>query len=117
MSLNVIFYEKADGTSPAANFIRSLDKPMYAKTLHTLELSKEHGHMLRAPYSKDLGNGILELRISSGGNISRILYFFVVGNTAILTNGFIKKTQHTPSKEIERAKNFRADYKRRNPSC
>ena len=48
--------------------------------------------MLRAPYSKDLGNGILELRISSGGNISRILYFFVVGNTAILTNGFIKET-------------------------
>ena len=115
--MNVVFYEKEDGIAPAADFIRSLDKPMYAKTLHTLELLKEHGHRLRAPYSKDLGNGIMELRVSAGNNISRLLYFFVIGNTAIITNGFIKKTQQTPQREIERAKNYRADYQRRNPSC
>jgi len=56
----------------------------------------------------------MELRISAGNNISRILYFFIVGNTAILTNGFIKKTQKTPPIEIERAKQYRADYMRRN---
>ena len=115
--MNVIFYEKEDGTSPAADFIRSLDKSMYTKTLHTLELLQEYGYMLRAPYSKDLGNGIMELRISTGNNISRLLYFFVIGNTAIITNGFIKKTMKTPPKEIERAKRYRKDYQRRNPSC
>ena len=64
--MNVIFYEKEDGTSPAAEFIRSLDKPMYTKTLHTLELLQEYGYMLRAPYSKDLGNGIMELWYCQG---------------------------------------------------
>ena len=57
----------------------------------------------------------MELRISAGNNISRILYFFVIGNTAILTNGFIKKTWKTPPAEIERAKQYRKDYMRRNP--
>ena len=115
--MNIVFYEKEDGTVPAADFIRSLDKPMYAKTLHTLELLKEYGHMLRAPYSKDLGNGIMELRVSAGNNISRLLHFFVIGNTAIITNGFIKKTQQTPPREINLAKTYRADYQRRNSSC
>ena len=32
------------------------------------------------------------------------------GNTAILTNGFTKKTQKTPAREIEKAKKFRSDY-------
>ena len=34
-------------------------------------------------------DGIFELRIKSGSDISRILYFFFVGDKAILTNGFI----------------------------
>ena len=117
LRLNVVFYEKEDGTIPVADFINSLDKKMHVKTIHTLELLKEYGHMLRSPYSKELNDGIMELRISAESNISRILYFFVVGNTAILTNGFIKKTQKTPPNEIQRARIYRADYQRRNPSC
>ena len=31
-------------------------------------------------------------------------------NDPILTNGFIKKTQSTPTREIEKAKKYRADY-------
>ena len=31
-------------------------------------------------------------------------------NTAILTNGFTKKTQKTPVREIEKANLYRADY-------
>ena len=50
------------------------------------------------------------LRAKSGSNISRILYFFVVGRRIVLTNGFIKKSQKTPRNEIEKAKRYRADY-------
>lgn len=46
-------------------------------------------------------------------NITRVLYFFLIGNTAILTNGFTKKTQKTPVREIELAKKYREDYMRR----
>jgi len=43
----------------------------------------------------------------------RIFYFFIVNNKIILTNGFIKKTQKTPSSEIILAKKYKADYERR----
>ena len=32
------------------------------------------------------------------------------GKKIILTNGFVKKTQKTPAKEIETAEKYRADY-------
>ena len=107
-------YKKEDGTEPVAEFLQSLDRPMHAKAMQAINLLQARGHLLRPPYSKELNDGIMELRISAGNNISRILYFFVIGNTAILTNGFIKKTMRTPPVEIERAKQYRKDYMRRN---
>ena len=62
------------------------------------------------PHIKPLGDGIFELRAKVGSDISRVLYFFIVGRRVILTNGFIKKTQKTPPAELERAKRYRADY-------
>ncbi len=104
------FYEKSDGTMPVKDFLDSLDVKMRAKMHFSIELLKFSGYRLREPYSKSLGDGILELRAKSGNNISRVLYFFVVGNTAVLTNGFIKKTDKTPKSEIERAMQYKADY-------
>ncbi|WP_083425513.1 type II toxin-antitoxin system RelE/ParE family toxin [Succinivibrio dextrinosolvens] len=40
-------------------------------------------------------------------NISRVMYFFYIGDTATLTNGSVKKTQKTPIKEIEKALKYR----------
>lgn len=75
-----------------------------------IQLLQDNGYRLREPYSKALENGIFELRIKQGNNISRIMYFFYVDQHIILTNGFIKKTQKTPRSEIEKAKKYRADY-------
>ncbi|MCQ2549373.1 MAG: type II toxin-antitoxin system RelE/ParE family toxin [Lachnospiraceae bacterium] len=44
---------------------------------------------------------------------NRALYFFFIGNKAILTHGFTKKSQKTPKSELDLAKKYRADYKRR----
>ena len=106
----VIFYGKEDGTEPAKDFILSLDKKMRAKMLRTISLLADNGPELREPCSKPLGDGIFELRAKVGSDISRVLYFFVVGKRIIMTNGFIKKTQKTPPAEIERAKRYRTDY-------
>ena len=114
--MNVVFYEKEDGTIPMVEFLDSLDAKMYAKVSRTIRLLELKGHQLRAPHSKELTDGIMELRISFGGNITRVLYFFIVGDTAVLTNGFVKKTQQTPPQEIAHAKEYREDYRRRNPS-
>lgn len=106
----IIFYEKDDGTKPAQEFLDSLNVKMRAKMLHTIVMLKNNGYELREPYSKHLKNGIFELRSKVGSDISRVLYFFVIGKKVILTNGFIKKTQKTPNAEIEKAENYRSDY-------
>ena len=111
--MNIEFYDLPDGSQPAMDFMDTLDSKMRAKMIRAVDLLEKYGHMLRPPESKELDDGIMELRVSFGNNITRMLYFFFVGNTAVLTNGFVKKTQKTPKKEIELAKNYRADYIRR----
>lgn len=110
MSYIVEYYELPDGTRPAEEFILAQDFKMQAKIFMALEFLEEKGPQLREPFSKSLGDGIFEVRAKQGSDISRVLYFFVVGRKAILTNGFVKKTQKTPTREIEKAKRYRADY-------
>ena len=109
----VEYYEKSDGTYPAEEFILSQDIKMQAKLFRLLELLELKGNELREPYSKSLSDGIFEIRAIQGNNITRVLYFFVVGKKIILTNGFVKKTQKTPDREIALAKKYREDYERR----
>lgn len=106
----VIFYDKSDGTEPAKDFILSVDKKMRAKILKTIVILQNNGTDLRMPYSEHLEDGIFEIRAKVGSDISRVLYFFVIGHRIILTNGFIKKTQKTPKGEIEKAKQYRKEY-------
>lgn len=113
MSYTVEYYETEDGTRPAEDFILAQNTKMRAKLLTMLTFLEEKGPALREPYSKPLGDGIFEVRAKQSSDITRVLYFFVVGQKAILTNGFVKKTARTPPAEIERAKRYRADYQSR----
>lgn len=106
----VEFFRKEDGSCPTEDFIESLDVKMRAKFLRLLLLLENNGNELREPHSKPIEDGIFELRVKQGSNIARALYFFVVGHKIVITNGFIKKTQKTPSKEIEMAKKYRDVY-------
>lgn len=53
---------------------------------------------------------LYEIRIEHESNIYRIFCCFDEGNLVILFNGFQKKTQKTPQKEIERAKRIKDEY-------
>ena len=108
--VELTFYEKRDGSLPVVEFLDSLPKKMRAKALREMDILKEYGNELREPYTKYLEDGIFELRIKLGSDISRILYFFYDGRNIVLTNGFIKKTWKTPRGEIEKAKMYRKDY-------
>ena len=110
MEFEIVFYDKPDGTEPAKEFILSLDNKMQARVLKTIELLGENGTALRMPYSEHLTDGIFEIRAKVGSDISRVLYFFVIGKKIVLTNGFIKKTQKTPKSEIDLAKKYRNEY-------
>ena len=109
------FYKKSNGEKPAKEFIlNDLDKKMRATALALISRLKTEGNKLSMPYSKYIEDGILELRIKQSSNIARVFYFFVVGSKIVLTNGFVKKSQKTPPREIERAKEYKKDYERSN---
>ena len=107
---DIKFYDLQDGSKPAKDFILKLPPKMRAKVLRTIDMLETNGTNLREPYSKHLNDGIFELRVQIGSDLSRVLYFFMVGKKAILTHGFIKKTQKTPPPEIDRAKKYRTEY-------
>ena len=80
------------------DFISSLDRSTYAKTLRTTDLLGKFGNHLRMPYSKSLGSNIFELRVRGQKEV-RLLYCFY-NKKAFILHGFIKKTEKTPQKEI-----------------
>lgn len=112
--ISIIFYEKNDGSMPAKDFILSLDEKLRAKTLRNISLLAKVGTALRELESSKLDDGIFEIRTKVGTNLTRVLYFFYIGKKAVLTNGFVKKTQKTPKREIEKAKSYRDDFLKRN---
>ncbi len=114
--IDIEFFALDDGRKPIEEFLNSLDIKMRAKVLRNIEILKEFGYSLRQPYSAPIGDGIFELRTQTDGNITRVLYFFYIGNVAVLTNGFVKKTGKTPVNEIEKAISYRKIYIQRKES-
>ncbi len=55
-------------------------------------------------------DGLYEIRIEFESNIYRIFCCFDKGNLVILFNGFQKKTQKTPKKEIDLALKLKEEY-------
>lgn len=109
----IVFYETPTGLRPATEFILSLPKKLQAKAIRDLDILAEYGPQLREPYSKHLKQGLFELRIQVAGDAARIFYFFFVGETVVLVDGFIKKTQKTPTEAVEKALRYKADHERR----
>lgn len=112
-NFTVDFYRDVDGRKPVGIFIRSLDIKLKAKVVANLHLLEEYGNLAREPLSKELVDGIFELRTIEGNDVVRILYFFDRNKIIIATNGFVKKQQKTPRSEIDTAKLRRTDYFRR----
>jgi phage-related protein len=109
----IIFYDSEDGKCPVQEFLDSLEPKLLAKTLRTIDLLEHNGPQLREPYSKMLEDGIFELRTKQSSDITRVFYFFFVGKKIVLTNGFVKKSQKTPTAEKELARKYKVDYERR----
>jgi phage-related protein len=107
----VNFYKTRTGRSPVEEFLNSLTGKQAQKVVWVLKLVEELDPIPRQ-YFKKLTNtdNIWEVRIQFGGNIFRLLGFFDGDNLIILTSGFAKKTQKTPSEEIKVAEQRKRDY-------
>ena len=107
----VNFYKSRSGKSPINDFLDSLSGKQLQKITWVLEIIEEL-QIVPKQYIKKLVNtdDIWEVRVISSSNIFRLLGFFDGGNLVILTNGFVKKTQKTPKKEIMLAEKRKKDY-------
>ena len=65
---------------------------------------------LSVKYVKLIKDGLFELRIEYAGNIYRVFFIFDEGNIVVLFNGFQKKTQKTPDREIDKAIRIKNEY-------
>lgn len=109
----LVIYTKANGETPVLYFLQTLPEKMKAKAVREINTLAKYGNVLREPYTKYITDGIFELRIKFGSDISRVLYFYYEDKKIVLTNGFVKKTEKTPIREILRAKKYRDDYRKR----
>jgi len=86
-------------------------KKVQEKILWTLKLIEE---LERVPaiYLTYLKNtsGLYEIRGQVGNNIYRVFCFFDIDNLVIIGHGFQKKSEKTPSNEIERAEQIKQEY-------
>lgn len=58
----ILYYQKIDETRPAEEYFLSEDIKIQAKIARNLMVLKEFGNTLREPLSKELEDGIFELR-------------------------------------------------------
>lgn len=111
------FYIRENGKVPVQDFLYSLSPKLRAKAFSDIELLRNMGSELREPYVKPLkgknNKGLYELRIKFASDIAQIFYFTYHNNKYVLLHGFIKKSIKPPETEIDRARRYMEDYKRR----
>jgi phage-related protein len=116
MEYEVEYVELENNEKPFEEFVLGLTLKERAKIFETinyfLEL-KNNDLSIKEKLSKHLEDGIFELRTYLSDKIARTLYFYQKGAKIIITHGFIKKTQKSPRKEIEKAKGLRKLYNER----
>ena len=112
----IVFYKKDNLEEPVKNFIVSLPCKERAKVVQEIENIRSEGIYLRPPFVKKITGrnykGLWELRVRSGSNYIRIIYFLHTKKTFVLLHGFKKKTNKTPKRELEIAKKRMIKYKK-----
>lgn len=101
-------------------WINTLPVSIRAHYAKLTELLMEFGIDLRFPYSRPMGEGLFELRPKGKEGIARIFYCFLIGRRIVILHGFIKKTDETPTKELniarKRIKRVKKDEKKNKKS-
>ena len=75
-----------------------------ARMLKLLELIEKHGANLGSPHTESMGDGLFEIRAKAQEGIGRGLFCYLKGKHIYVLSAFVKKTQKTPKKEIQLAR-------------
>lgn len=95
------------------NYFEEFSKKLNVKVLEKIDYIFEiieTQERISEKFLKHIENGLFEIRIEYQSNIYRIFCCFDEGKLVVLFNGFHKKDQKTPRKEIEKAHKIMSEY-------
>lgn len=90
-------------------FVATLSEKEISKLKYILLLLETTDRM-PVKFMKYIRDELYELRMEYSGNIYRLFFIFDERQIVVLFNGFHKKTEKTPPKEIEKALQIKNDY-------
>lgn len=110
------FYENSNGYSEVEEWVIELDKKAHTnkecrvrlkKFTEYVELLSQYGTYIGEPAVKKLtGTEFWELRPTR----DRVIFIHMLNDKFLFLNHFVKKTEKTPPREIEKARRMLADY-------
>ena len=115
----VIFWQDINGYSESQEYIYKLkEKSLKSKDARVklnkiveyIDILETYGTQIGEPYIKHLEGELYELRPLR----DRFFFFYKQDNRYMILNHFVKRTQKTPRKEIEKALNLIKDSIERN---
>jgi phage-related protein len=104
------FYRTKAGNEPVLGWLREQDaetRRIIGEDLRTVEI----GWPMGMPLVRSLGDGLYEVRITLPAAIARVIFFQSEENMVIV-EGFFKKSQRTPTKNLDNAKKRKGDYEK-----
>jgi phage-related protein len=111
----IIFYSDKNGNAPIVEFLEALNKQAktnkndrinHKKIVQYIEILSRYGTFVGEPYVKHIENDIWELRPLK----NRIFFFYWEDDKLVLLHHFVKKSQKTPKREIDKAKQNLVDF-------
>jgi phage-related protein len=97
------FYRQANGNEPVREWLKRLtleERQVIGKDIQKVEF----GWPIGLPVCRPLGGGLWEVRSElPSQRIARVI-FCIVDGQMILLHGFIKKSQKTPKRELDLAR-------------
>ncbi len=112
----IFFYKNRNGIEPVADYLRELaakkdknSRVKLGKIRDYVKMLSEYGTRIGEPYVKHIESDIWELRPLR----DRIFFACWIDRSFVLLHQFMKKTQKTPVREIEKAKRELEDLRER----
>ena len=92
--------------------ILQMPNKIQARMLKLLELIEKHGANLGPPHTEALSDGLFEIRAKAQEGIGRGLFCYLKDQQVYVLLAFVKKTQKTPRKELELARQRQKEVKK-----
>lgn len=104
-----IFFRTAAGREPVRDWLKELKPVEDRKQIGVDIQTVEFGWPIGMPVCRPLGDGLYEVRSDLSRNrIARVLFYIDRESRMVLLHGFIKKTQKTPTGDLELARRNKA---------